>query len=607
MSEDFPEFALHLRVIFDAMMGCPNYTVRRIEKDLSEIRKRFAHEGIPFVTQRLPLLAKALESALEHGSWISPQGFCNAPGVLLPQMFLPAFKEIFYDNGTLQEEPSAVAISAIRQACYFSYKLDLGHSIDCEEGSLRDFVNLDTELSDQNDWNSSWEQRRIVLTARVLLSNIFLSFNPKDIRPRSGPGASADGTLRQDRYSPHSFYDQIAQYYDYLDMFFVSSDHISDRLTNLCALPVKTEGTSKIRLVPKDSRGPRIICMEPQDYMWLQQGLADKMRARLESHPFTRGHVNFKRQDVNQHLARLGSVHGSLSTLDMKEASDRISRKLVRFLFEGSTSLWPAFDAISTKQYELPNGDVLRSSKFAPMGSSLCFPVMSVLHFVLACACIKQRTAEPLDVIMKGVWVYGDDIIVRSEYTSILFELFPSFSLKFNEGKSFSKGKFRESCGLDVFNGEDVTPIRLKKRLFDDADAASLSAVIDCEANLRKKGIVSAANYLRNLPVFCDLPAVHSAAGLVGWKSSIPSPTRRRWNTNYQCWEYKCRRFKTESTLSMLGCWEQLLRSQLETRERSCDLPSRSSDIKIAWAWVPESTYLALRKPILDKIGNLQM
>jgi hypothetical protein len=87
----------------------------------------------------------------------------------------------------------------------------------------------------------------------------------------------------------------------------------------------KTDIVAKLTAVPKDSRGPRLICVHPKEAIWIQQGQRLKLEAAITSSNLTKGRINFTDQTVNGGLALESSKSGRLATLDLKEASDRIS------------------------------------------------------------------------------------------------------------------------------------------------------------------------------------------------------------------------------------------------------------------------------------------
>jgi len=555
----------------DFAVVSPGYTLEDAVRDREYVIGRSRQEGASFQLKTLPALGKHFESALQAGSFTPIDGFKRHPRRTTPSFMGALFKEVFNDEGVLLNCADYRAVRCIRQACYFMYKLEERLDDDLVEAAITRFRQVDAELPDIPDVSS--EQGRVLAMGRDVITAIFRSFDPRDILCLPGPGASASESHRSKRYEPMVHFSKLHEVYPYYDYFYIGRKHLFDRLRAYRELPRKEHGVSRLRCVPKDSRGPRIICMEPQEYMWLQQGLAKKLRDHLESHWLTRGHVNFNDQTINQSLARAGSIDGSFATLDMKDASDRISRNLVEFLFSGAGDLSRFLLSLSTGHIEFPDGETIKTKKFAPMGSSLCFPVMSIVHFALAVASIKMRRGGTYKAIAKDVYVYGDDIIVTPLHADPLFEFFPKFGLEFNKGKSFIQGPFRESCGFDAFHGECVTPQRLKKRFYHSRSAEALVSALQIEYQLRRNGYSQTANCLRRAILHScgmPLPEVSFGSPVLGFISddkverriiptSISSTTR--FSRSIQCTTVIAPLIKVKHDSSMYGSWERLLRA----------------------------------------------
>lgn len=296
-------------------------------------------------------------------------------------------------------------------------------------------------------------QLRLLHAARSTLKQLFEHFDPYDILPRHGPGAVATKQRLWAKYQWTNISANITSEYPLDAYFFASLGHVCDVYKDLSSLTDR-DLPAQVILVPKDSRGPRLISCEPVDYQWIQQGLGSALVRHLETHPLTREHVRFTSQKTNQVGALLGSSTGRYVTLDLKEASDRVSTELVRLLFP--EPLLKCLLACRSSSTVLPDGRVIPLLKFAPMGSSLCFPIMAttiwaILHSGAPDAYTRDRIA-----------VYGDDVIVPTAYAANAIEHLESVGLKINHDKSCTGGLFRESCGTDAFNGVEVTPVRFR-------------------------------------------------------------------------------------------------------------------------------------------------
>jgi hypothetical protein len=265
-------------------------------------------------------------------------------------------------------------------------------------------------------------------------------------------------------------------------------------------LEIKDAPTSRFKFVPKTNKKPRGICIEENEVQWLQQGLRKALVERIENHPITKGMVNFTSQQINGALALDGSQTGRWATLDMSSASDRISRRLVSYLFGGNKSLLDMILACSTETIELPEVrgmnfvDELPINKIAPMGSAICFPIMALTHFALIRA-ILEFSVVPQDKIT-DVYVYGDDIIVHTECVQAIYDMLPLYGMKFNEEKSFSRSRFRESCGLHAYEGREVTPARFKIAR-KNLRLSDVPGILRLEEAFYNRGFRKTAEYLR--------------------------------------------------------------------------------------------------------------
>lgn len=610
MSDDLSTyFGMFLRVFDDLCDISPEYSPRDAQKDREVCISRFRSEGLSFLTKTLPSLCKHLETALETGTFIPIASFSVAKGRTTPRFLGSLFKEIFDEKGDLMDTANDKSIGNIRQVCALMYKFEAEYPAHLVDKVIQDFVDVDETLTHCE--TISREQRVLLTIASTWLFRIFSNFDPADVRPRPGPGASASGTHKSKRYEPLVHYSDIHEQYPYYRYFYMGSGHLLDRRTAYMSMPRKVHGMSVLRTVPKDSRGPRIICMEEQEYMFLQQGLGDAMRKHIAQHPLTRGHVNFTDQNVNRDLALKSSISREYATLDMKEASDRISKKLVELLFAKLPKLRSCLLALSTPSIKLPSGSVLSAKKFAPMGSSLCFPIMSIVHYALGVAAMHVATGISTKALAKDLYVYGDDLIVRTRHVDSLFKAFPLFGLKFNEGKSFYRGHFRESCGMDAFRGRDVTPQRLKRRFFDGRDPRDILSVTAMHKALYDRGFVRTAAMLRTITDsrFGRFPFVGDCSSYIGWRTQPPlcdaiigviheeKATKHErlllsalvndedraqyellgpvWDSDVQDWSISARVMKTESDASMCGGWEQLMRSNLDALTGSARLDGR--------------------------------
>lgn len=99
--------------------------------------------------------------------------------------------------------------------------------------------------------------------------------------------------------------------------------HFSSQSDELWNVPVHVS-RGKLQFVPKTCKTHRSIVVEPLLNGLFQKGIGSYMKSRLLLHG-----LDLRDQTRNQTLARVGSIDGSLATIDLSSASDCISRLLV--------------------------------------------------------------------------------------------------------------------------------------------------------------------------------------------------------------------------------------------------------------------------------------
>lgn len=501
--------------------------------DWMKIQSRLAKEGLSFLTKTLPQLGKHFDRCLASPN---PRAAFDAPffekkdgAGSLPKIFGWLFERVFAEADSMEpmvnidhwtgvptemwmRSPAGsdtwnvsrkqfclrdtTAIRHARQLLYFLYKLELPYEKDDEKKVIDSFVEVEEELKTlQVDPNDA-----VIKQARKFITRVLGGSDPGEIIPRHGPGAVATGERGPEKSEFARIYRRLEARYPFTEYFQLPGQVCDSYRTYEKNLEELEVGTAKVVLVPKDSRGPRLISCEPLEYQWIQQGQQRKLYGILENHRLTKGHVNFTDQTVNRHLSILGSQGNGVVTLDMKDASDRVSLRLVEELF-GGTKWYSYLYASRSPQTRLPDGRIVQLSKFAAMGSAVCFPVEALVFYALAvCAIVVHRQIKP-QVARGRVWVYGDDIICYGEDYPVVMQQLQKFGLMFNSGKCCTEGFFRESCGCDAYNGVDVTPIRLRtvwnhhKRM----DAGQLVSYVELSNSAYERGYRRLAYYVQDM------------------------------------------------------------------------------------------------------------
>jgi len=323
-----------------------------------------------------------------------------------------------------------------------------------------------------------------VRLTQILDDGVCKVVNPSSIFhivPRHGPGATADRLRGNSKFSVKQWPRRLESVFPYGD-YALPQLALEDELNRVQFLEPGAEVPVKVTPVPKTDKTPRIIAIEPTAMQYLQQGLAFQVVYRLEhcaefppplgGKEFDLGawFIGFADQEANRLLAQKGSLDGSLATLDLSEASDRVLNSHVKLLFERFPRLSEAVQATRSTHADVPGEGVIPLTKFASMGSALCFPVEAMVFTTIVIAAIAYERRSPVNrELLYGlrgkVRVYGDDIVVPVDCVQRVIQFLELFGLKVNKDKSFWNGKFRESCGGDYYDGEWVTPVRLRHEL----------------------------------------------------------------------------------------------------------------------------------------------
>lgn len=489
------------------------FTPRALRLTIQKTEKRCVREGLSFLTKTLPRLGKALDRALtgEVPMDCTKIAFEAIPNTKLPKFMGELFQCVFTHDGRILPTPCVNCINSLRDVLYLFYKLELPYADKQEQKVLNSFTKTEAELGSWNQRFAELESHfdagtvppgittkeyNTIRLARILLSRVFANFDPTDIHPKHGPGAVATREKLSGKFMFSSVSPRLINKYPLDAYFYASLGHVCDEYDRHLkdGITLK-ESPARVLLVPKDSRGPRLISCEPLAFQWIQQGLGRAIVQLVEEHPLTRYSVHFTDQSPNQCGALLGSITGGYATLDLNEASDRVTTGLVSLLFP--THVYTYLEAARSLSTTLPNGAELKLNKFAPMGSALCFPVLALTIWALLHAglydadeLVSHRTIRKYveSGANESILVYGDDVIVPTAQAADAIMLLESFGLKVNRDKSCISGFFRESCGTDAYKGVNVTPVRIRTLWHATQHADSYVSYIAYANEMYKRG-----------------------------------------------------------------------------------------------------------------------
>jgi hypothetical protein len=315
--------------------------------------------------------------------------------------------------------------------------------------------------------------REFEATSQALFARAFSKVDRKvyytEVIPKHGPGKTADNLSGNRKYKQSTWTTRLEKIFP-AGEFLLPNWSYYDHLEEVDFREPGQEEPVKVVPVPKTLKTPRIIAMEPTCMQYVQQALLPEILEALGDDEFLSSMLGFDDQEPNQFMAQRGSLCGDLATLDLSEASDRVSNQLVKSMFKNHRHLHAAVQASRSWRADVPGHGVIPLTKFASMGSALTFPVEAMVFLTIILNAISrehssQVTQELLQELKGRVRIYGDDIIVPVGYVRPVIRELEAFGLKVNVRKSFWNGKFRESCGKEYFDGYDVSVVKVRRML----------------------------------------------------------------------------------------------------------------------------------------------
>lgn len=534
-----------------------NYAPFGAARDMLTICNRVEHEGISFLTITLPSYYDGIMSCIEEG-YLDPsflRSFSKKRNK--PRLFWGLIDRVFDDAGFVREVIDPNAVLCMRQLAYIFKKIKIDCSDKRIEDSISAFIQTDKEvIVYEKEFPEDLQK-----IANIIVCDVFKdSFDISKLIPCPGPGAVFENLKGNSKFRCTSIASSLPDYFGE-DCIHVSEEwyHADTRKIHEIKYP-----RTRITLVPKTLKTPRIIAIEPTWTMMFQQSLKNYLYGVLENSDLTGGHVNFSDQSINQQLALHSSRTKAFATLDLSEASDRLGNIQVQNFFKANRLILDALMATRTGEAELPNKQTIVLNKFASMGSATCFPVESLCFYIATIAGVMRAdgvspSLANIRKTCKQVWVYGDDIIAPSNKYSSIVELFTSLGWKVNRKKSFYKSSFRESCGVDAFAGINITPAYLRTPLLPAATRTSSGFVsLLATANLLwDKHLPRASRFItdfvrRNTKSSWRVCRVQRGSGGVGVYDPALPYGALRWNSNLHRYEQKALRIRAKCVESHL-------------------------------------------------------
>lgn len=542
--------AIAAGVLADASLAYPNDRLG-FTKDLVRLTRLVETRGLGVFTLDLPLLDGYLLDGLEYGRLTSKNASMRSKKCRVPKMFSGLYLRVFDNFGCLRDDADVNSIAFLRQLYCLGKKVELKCSDKRELKALQEYINVETSIREPNlDWasdslshngcsnvlhlrdcldddipllsedgeNRDNINRLLDGCQRIcdILSREIGSYYPDAVLDgntdngsqlglKHGPGAVAEYIPGGNKYDFQNWPTKLARLYPFDSYGRMPLDE-----KDKC--PTSQEVPSRLLLVPKTAKGPRIIAAEPSANMYCQMLLKDFLDKRIDKTVLSL-FINLRDQSLSGDMVKRASLDRKQATIDLSSASDRLSLWLLERVFRKNDTLLEAINASRTRVTTLPSkyfgNKSIELKKFASQGTAITFPVQTVVFLAIALSCSLQRNEPELllhgkdsDVLKlirskrNQVRVYGDDIILPTHGYVKITQLMHTLGLKVNTEKSFFRGHFRESCGSDFFKGYDVTPVKPKRVISDNP--ASRIAVLDSSNNLFYRGYWRASEQLRN-------------------------------------------------------------------------------------------------------------
>ncbi len=524
-------------------------------RDLQTIRSRVKDQGLSFLTITLPQFCKDFERSLELRSIDSKlfQGFrkCRSIPSFLKGMISRIFNietgRIIDDQDSFDSGDISNCIDAIRQICLAFKKFEIPCTPEREYKALQNFIEVERSFSDFQI--SAEDAVDFLSVSSVLWDPILRNIRLDQLVPRHGPGQTSERIFGNSKYSWKSWHERLEPFFPLIDSAYPASAGEglvqSEEVHSVTLLDRNSEIPVRICPVPKTLKGPRIIAIEPCCMQYAQQGIRDVLYDVIESGYLSSGHVNFRDQSINQTLAKTASVDGRLATIDLKDASDRVPRFLALSMFRSNPDLQDAIDACRSRFASMPDGSIIGPlRKFASMGSALCFPIEAMYFYTICVMALLKENSLPVNrrncfKVSRDVYVYGDDIIVPTHNAEAVLRCLAMYNCKVNSEKTFYRGNFRESCGVDAYRGSVVTPIYVNQPQPKNRQQAGAIVSWVSTANLfYKKGYIETSQYMFSCveKILGPLPWVEETSPGLG-RNHPWDPAKRRFNRAYQCLE----------------------------------------------------------------------
>lgn len=214
---------------------------------------------------------------------------------------------------------------------------------------------------------------------------------------------------------------------------------------------------NRLAFVPKDNSISRVTCTEPGLNMAYQLGLHRVLTSRLKWW----GIDLEKQQNRHRRFALLGSRSVPLATIDLSSASDSISMKMLKWALP--SEMMALLSQLRSPSCQLPNEKSEELHIVGTMGNGFTFALETLLFCAVVRAVYTVMGLRKPNGRHKLIGVYGDDIVCHEKAGGVVCRILNLLGFTVNRDKSYLIGNFKESCGVDAYNGVDVRGVYLKE------------------------------------------------------------------------------------------------------------------------------------------------
>jgi len=512
-------------------------------RDINTVSARFEHEGLGFLAITLADFGKAVQLWLDQGFVVPSDApsFARSRGRLigLPK-FLSGFLGRVFDpcSGVLLDDPDIEAIQALRQLTLMFSKIALpsddlsvnGNQVVSpgrQKRAMLEFVECEAEVKVSDSKRTAVQLANFARVSDMLFAEVFSRVDElvykQELLPKHGPGATADRLSSNGKFDQRTWTTRLESIFPFLE-YALPSHSYHCVLESVDFREPDAEIPVRVITVPKTLKAPRVIAIEPAAMQYAQQAVLRELLSFLSQDDILNRMIGFEDQNPNRDMAFKGSLSGDLATLDLSEASDRVSNQLIQTMLRNHPSLLEVVQASRSCRAEVLGHGVIPLAKFASMGSALCFPFEAMVFLTLILLGIEEQLSTSLSrrtisLYVGQVRAYGDDLIVPVKHVHTVVQALESFGMKVNLDKSFWTGKFRESCGREYYAGQDVSIVKVRRLLpTQRQDASGVISMVSLRNQLYMAGLWQSCRWLDSYvrKVIHYFPDVEPSSPLLG-------------------------------------------------------------------------------------------